>query len=349
MIAADISLVNEKDRSYPMLQLLRMLVALSIFTGHWGEPYVGRLWPQGQIAIDIFFMIEGFLAMGFLSQPAVISMSKRQIIGSRLAHIYPVYAIALVVSFCSFAPQALANTGGWTITNWVGAFISGLALLPFFSTLVYGSVFPLNPPSWAIVLELFGFALLVCLRVHDAPRRLFVLWIGAAFIYFTLSMMWRDLNAGWASVHYWGGWPRMILSFAGGAWLRHLHGEYGARTPKIHPVIVLALFVGMHLPKIHLIGAPLLGVGVPVLVWLGASCPCPAWLETVAAFAKRNTLSIYLLGYPVMMIWRYANTIFMVPPSFAGSFAGLALVLGSLLVAGMVLTYTMKNMNHGDT
>ena len=54
--------------------------------------------------------------------------------------------------------------------------------------------------------------------------------------------------------------------------------------------------------------------------------------------------SIYLLGYPVMMIWRYANTIFMVPPSFAASFAGLVLVLGSLLVAGIVLTYTMENM-----
>ncbi|AQS85172.1 MAG: acyltransferase family protein [Acetobacter aceti] len=332
-----------------MLQLLRMLVALSIFTGHWGEPYVGRLWPQGQIAIDIFFMIEGFLAMGSLSQPAVISMTRQQIIGSRLAHIYPVYAIALVASFCAFAPLALTNAEGWTVTNWIGAFISGLVLLPFFSTLVDGSVFPLNPPSWAIVLELFGFALLVCLRVHDTPRRLLALWIGAAFTYFTLSMMWRDLNAGWSSMHYWGGWPRMILSFSGGAWLRHLHGEHEVRTPKIHPVIVLALFVGMHLPKIHLIGAPLLGIGVPVLVWLGASCPRPVWLETVAAFSKRNTLALYLLGYPVMMVWRYVNTIFMVPPSFAGSLAGLALVLGSLLVASMVLTYTMKYLNHGDT
>ncbi|MBV1837109.1 acyltransferase family protein [Acetobacter estunensis] len=329
-----------------MLQVLRMLVGLSIFSGHWAEPYVGQLWPQGQIAIDIFFMIEGFLAMGYLSQPAVVDAVRWQVIGRRIVHIYPIYAMALVIGFGSCAPFAFANADGWTVKSWIGALFSGFALLPFFSTLVHGSVFPLNPPSWAIVLELFGFALLVGLRVHDAPRRLFVLWIGAALTYLVLGAIWRDPNAGWSSTHYWGGWPRMTMGFAGGALLWHLYGRYGARAPKIHPVCVLVLFASMHLPKIHFIGWPLLVIGVPLLVWSAASCSQPVWLKAVAVFAERNTLAIYLLGYPIMMIWRFADTIFMASPAFAGSLTGFVLVLCSLLAASMTVAHLQKNIEN---
>ncbi|MFW7267976.1 acyltransferase family protein [Gluconacetobacter sp. Hr-1-5] len=327
-----------------MLQMLRMLVGLSIFAGHWSEPYVGQLWPQGQIAIDIFFMIEGFIAMGYLARPAVAGTARWRIVASRIAHIYPIYALALVAGFCSFTPLALTHAQGWTIANWLAAFFSGLVLLPFFSTLVHGSVFPLNPPSWAIVLELFGFALLAYLRVQKSPGRLLALWIGAASTYLVLGAFWRDPNAGWATVHYWGGWPRMIMGFAGGALLWHLHSRYGARTAKIPPLGVLALFIGMHLPKIHLIGWPLLGLGVPLLVWSAASCARPAWLEAVAPFAERNTLALYLLGYPVMMLWRFADSIFTLRPAFAGSAAGFALVLGSLLAASVITMHLQKTL-----
>ncbi|GBQ28607.1 hypothetical protein AA12717_3011 [Gluconacetobacter sacchari DSM 12717] len=332
--------VNE---GYPMLQMLRMLVGLSIFAGHWSEPYFGQMWPQGQIAIDIFFMIEGFLSMRFLSQPAVVGAGWRRVVGDRIAHVYPIYAMALIAGFCSFAPLALKHAEGWTIANWVGAFFSGLVLMPVFSPRVYGSVFPLNPPSWAIVLELFGFAFLAALRVQGSPGRLVVLWVGAMSACLALGALWHDPNAGWSAAHYWGGWPRMILSFCGGALLWHLHRRHGTRGPTLPPTYVLAGFVGMHLPAIRFIGWPLLAFGVPVLVWSGAACARPAWLETIAGYARRNALAIYLLGYPVMMIWRYADTAFTMRPSFAESPAGFALVLGSLLAASVTVMRLQNN------
>lgn len=333
-----------QNEGYPTLQILRLLVGISIFIGHWSEPYVARLLPQGQIPIDIFFMIEGFLSMRYLSQPTVRVANRWRVVGDRIAHIYPIYAMALVAGFCAFAPFAFTNADGWTVANWIGAFFSGLVLLPVFSTLVHGSVFPLNPPSWAIVLELFGFAFLAFLRVPGSPRRLFAVWAGAVSVCLVLAAVWHDPNAGWSTVHYWGGWPRMSLGFFGGALLWHLHDRYGARTPKLHPVCVLASFMGMLLLTTRFIGWPLLGVGVPLLVWFGASCARPAWLDAIAPDAGRKALAVYLLGYPVMMIWRVEGIHVAMPPSFAGSLAEFALVLGSLLAASVAIARLQKNI-----
>ena len=329
-------LATHDGERYPTLHLLRLLAAISIFTGHWSEPYVAQLWPQGQIAIDVFFMIEGFLSMRLLAE-APGRMAFGRLVLDRLVQVYPTYVIGLVVGFCAFAPLAFGEEQGWTIASWLAAFFSGLLLMPTFSPLVHGSVFPLNPPTWAIVLELIGFVLFAATQRRHSSTALLSVWAGAVVMFAVLAVVWHDPNAGWSTTHYWGGLPRMIFSFFGGAILFPLHARADAVLPKLSPVWMCAAFFAMHLPTLHYVGWPLLGIGVPLLISFAASSRRPGWSLSAGAWAARNALIVYVLGYPVMMIWRAAFPGAGLSVSPAGIGLYFSLVFGSLLVASMAI------------
>ena len=321
---------------YPTMHLLRLLAAISIFTGHWSEPYITQLWPQGQIAIDVFFMIEGFLSMRLLAKSSGRTPVGR-LIRQRFVQVYPIYVIGLVAGFCAFAPLAFGEEQGWTAANWLAALFSGLLLVPTFSPLVHGSVFPLNPPTWAIVLELIGFVLLAAIQMRRSMAALLSVWAGAIVMFAVLAVVWHDPNPGWSTTHYWGGLPRMIFSFFGGAILFPFHARIGVWLPKLSPAWMCAAFIAMHLPTIRYIGWPLLGIGVPVLISFAASSHRPAWSLSAGAWAARNALIVYVLGYPIMMIWRTASSGAGLSVLPAGIGLDFILVFGSLLVAPMAI------------
>ncbi len=326
-----------EGRLYPALHLLRAMAAISIFSGHWSELYIPQLWPQGQIAIDVFFMIEGFLAMRLLVEGHGRVPARRQIV-ARFVQVYPIYAIALVIGFCAFAPQALANEEGWTIANWLAAFVAGLLLLPTFSTtLVHGSVFPLNPPSWAIVQELIGFVLLAATQSRrSAP--ILLIWGGSVLLFILLAALWHDPNAGWGTLHFWGGFPRMIFALFGGALLFSVYARIEGAIPKLSPLWIAAGFVAMHLPTLRFVAWPLFAFAVPILITLTASSRQPDWSQIAGIWGARYALPIYILSYPITMVWREALPGYQLPTTSPPEIAlDFFLVFGSLLIASIAI------------
>ena len=75
-----------------VLHVLRIMAAIAIVTGHWATPYNNNLLAQGQLSIDFFFAIEGYLFARSIGDGSQRSNVFRELL-RRFLLIYPIFAI----------------------------------------------------------------------------------------------------------------------------------------------------------------------------------------------------------------------------------------------------------------
>jgi peptidoglycan/LPS O-acetylase OafA/YrhL len=78
--------------------LIRLLLAISVITTH-STSIFGLNFIQGQIAVEIFFMISGFYMALILIEKYNKKTDYKIFISNRLLKIFPTYWLILVISF----------------------------------------------------------------------------------------------------------------------------------------------------------------------------------------------------------------------------------------------------------
>lgn len=321
-----------RDGLFPTLQILRCLSGLGIFAAHWGEPYGATMVTQFQLTIDFFFFLEGFFAAQYLGVSGQHFFSQQTPL-SRFARIYPLYFLALTVGAGS---NLLAETP-FSLANLFAVFTNGAIFHPTFSTLAHGAVFPLNPPSWAIVLEFWAFVVLWLVRKRLNAITLTVLWLLSVAAMLVFAVQWHDINMGWQTTHYWGGALRMMAGFSGGLLLARLLPFFN-RLPRPHPLSVVAVAILVHYLRIRFVALPLLLIGVPAIVLAGAISRRLPLFDSIGRLARRDAYGIYLTHYPVMTLCHIAVLALAIPPSSSGSAIGFVATAAIVLIFAHLAT-----------
>lgn len=342
-------------RSNIALLGLGVLAPIGIMTGHWSDFSAPNLLPQGQLSIDIFFAIEGFFAAGILLR-AGSGTSYWSLMGQRLLKIYPLYLLGILLSLVLVIPHALHGASDWTPATVQEAFLMNAALLPSFALYSF-AVFPFNPPTWAIALEVYAFALFCLMRRHLTPSRLLVFTIAVAIAYVLLALMAHDTNMGFRARHYWGGYGRCLFGFAWGVLLYHVLRRLGPVLPSLNPLLIWAAFIGILFIDIPQAALPIGIIAMPLLVWLAAASTNPSWLEGIARQAGRLSYGVYLLHYPILLSFHHAAEDYRVPAELLATPWYYLLVLSTVILAAHVatglLTWTgssaarLYSMRHG--
>src|ERR1700754_1763995 len=104
----------DEERSLVCLQVLRALVALSIFSNHWADHFFPDLARQQQLTIDFFFAIEGFFAARLIARLQATQTEGLVPIWQPLGKIYPLYLIGLIAGLLSVWPFALSKENAWS-------------------------------------------------------------------------------------------------------------------------------------------------------------------------------------------------------------------------------------------
>ena len=319
------------------VQGIRILAALAIMSNHWTDYHAVGVIPQQQVAVDFFFAAEGLLAgralvrAGGAASAAVTALR-------RVARLYPLYLLGLAAGAAMVVPLARAATGGWTAGRVWQAVLAGIVGLPTFSSLAGGAVFPLNPPSWAIVLEVWAFALLCLFRSRLDTRALVTLCTAAAAALAAFAVVRHDLNPGWEAHDYWGGIPRVAFSFCSGVLLARLAGRPDRRTPRISAGLVWAIFGVVLFLKVRFIGLPLLFVVMPLTLCLAVAATGPAWLEGLVRRAERYCYAFYLLHYPVLAAFHALAARLDLPERRMASVTGYVLAVAAVSAVSVVAT-----------
>ncbi len=154
---------------------LRALAAWWVVAFHFGQAHVGvpvlrEVVASGHVAVDLFFVLSGFvLAHRSSASDLATSEERRAFYRRRFARVYPLYVASLGLGFFAEWPGS-----GHALTTGVGALrlFGQLALLNAF---FHGWMFRLNWAAWSLSVEAFMYLLfpwILAWTARRSPRRL---------------------------------------------------------------------------------------------------------------------------------------------------------------------------------
>jgi len=159
----------------PALTGLRTLLALSIVFFHFTPPHMQALAPifdNGFVFVGFFFLLSGFiLSYNYGDRP---TLSKRDFWVARFSRLYPIYLVALIVSY-----QMLMSEWG---ARSHAEFWKGLILTPFLLQGWWPNLATFwNTVAWTLSCEVMlylAFPWLVRIPLPERPSRLIALFLA---------------------------------------------------------------------------------------------------------------------------------------------------------------------------
>jgi peptidoglycan/LPS O-acetylase OafA/YrhL len=339
---------------YETLDGLRGIAALCVMAGHFGQS-LNVYWPPNLfLAVDIFFMMSGFVIAHSYGERLRSGMPAWSYLGRRIVRLYPMFIAGLLLGIGALYFGVRNGAIDYRTEDILVSTLLNAVYLPFLNSAhignAVGTIFPADPPAWSLFLEVLasgGFLLLFGLRLKalmaiSAVSMLLMVRAGSYFAHVEgQSGIW--LNTGFDTVNMLGGLPRVGFGFTLGVLLHGLlrdgQGRWlasaVAQVPYASFALYAALFAVLLCPKSVRGFYPfaVLMALAPAIVFVSAYVRPRRGLETQAArFLGWISYPIYCLHIPIMRFVMFGG--------FAGrsTFAILAVGAAATMVAAAVVT-----------
>ncbi|WP_082745411.1 acyltransferase [Erythrobacter sp. CCH5-A1] len=142
------------------LHSLRGLAAVAVLLFHAKAVFGTQLAPSGYLAVDLFFILSGFVIAHSYDPRFEAGLSPRTFILARAARFWPLFALGTAFGAAWLALENIvAPPAALSIAEVIGFSVLALAYVPAPAA---GDLFPLNVPAWSLFFELIvnaGFAL----------------------------------------------------------------------------------------------------------------------------------------------------------------------------------------------
>lgn len=281
--------------------------------------------PSAGMAVDLFFVMSGFIIAHAYEDKLRSSMSAWRFMVLRLVRLYPLYALGLLLGIAqALVSMRLGSSGAWTFDRLLEATAWNAAMLP---VLRDGPVFPLNPPGWSLFFELVINIAYVAVLPWLSTRILAVFVAVAAAALVVLGIGAGDLHFGSHAHNFFGGFARVAYSFPIGVLLYRLAPN--GTLWKVPPLVILALAAGIFIVPLgaHTLVFELISLLVllPLLTAMAAGVEPSRRLAPAFACLGLISYGVYSLHYPLVL---FAQSIAKRMPDGLGGWLGLAFMIG---------------------
>ena len=153
------------------LTSLRIFFALMVFGAHCyvlDTSFDAHFFKEGFVGVSFFFVLSGFIiAYNYQEKLLTKTTTKRTFWVARIARIYPLHLLTLLIAACIGGYVQYSDT-----TDWIKHFVASTFLLqPFFPSADY--FFSFNSPSWSLGCEqLFYFCFPFVIPFLTSRRKL---------------------------------------------------------------------------------------------------------------------------------------------------------------------------------
>jgi peptidoglycan/LPS O-acetylase OafA/YrhL len=263
---------NKKVRRFVTLDALRGVGAATVMAGHAGPLLGGYSPPFFYLAVDMFFVLSGFVIACAYDEKMAGGMLPLEFLRARVRRLYPIYFVGLLAGLVSVL---FNNPHGLSLAQAVVTFVCGLFALPSPPMGPFRALFPLNGPFWSLFLEFWIANVSFAFLWHSLRGK--VLW---AFIVFWAAVLLvgvlraKSLDLGWNWHNAPGGLARVCFSFYVGVFLARLHAK---RPPKLKvpSLMCLLAFCAVMVLPVGEVWTPIVGLFVifvvfPALIYWGA-------------------------------------------------------------------------------
>lgn len=275
------------DQTFHALHSLRGLAALAVLLFHADAVLGMQLAPSGYLAVDLFFILSGFVIAHAYDPRFEAGLGVKAFIIARAVRFWPLFALGTAIGAAWLllenivAPPAALSVGE-TFT------IVGLSLL-YVPQITTGDLFPLDVPAWSLFFELLvnaGFAIVFAAsKTRWLPAT--IAGSGAVVAYLAAS--------GLFEVQAWGMF-RAVFGFALGVFL-YRRKWTPPRVPSA--LIIAAVCATFALPQSAALEIGCVFVAYPLAITLLATAngkPPSRVLETLGMLS----FPLYALHYPIL-------------------------------------------------
>lgn len=292
-----------KAIKFSVLDALRGLAAIFVVIRHSGEFFGGNPFYSSFLAVDIFFLLSGFvIAHAYDAKILRNDIQVGEFILIRLIRFYPVYLLSLLL--CVFV-ALIKFLGAEDLGNrTIGNFILTLFFIPnFLQTInIWAALFPINSVIWSLFFELTVNIFYALTKKINIEKVLAILTFMAAAAIFIFAAKDGSIDAGFS----WGldsialGGSRAFFGIFFGIYLYKIKDlPCFARLNTFStfgPIVVIMLLLAM--PKLALLN------------WLYQACCvlilfplCVIWAAKARPQRfEKVFLSLGLMSYPAYVL-----------------------------------------------
>lgn len=297
----------KKPQRFLTLDALRGAGAIAVMAGHAGIILNAYMPPFMYLAVDMFFVLSGFVLAHAYDGKFAAGMSVAAFLKARIARLYPIYLVGLVLGLVS-----VAFSNSLSPARALLSFFFGLFGLPSPPMERLGVLFPLNGPFWSLFFEFWVANLMFALfwrRLHGRP--LVALILGSAAVLAFLGLHFGGLDFGWTWHQLPGGLVRVCYSFFAGVALSRFHARQ-AHHSAVPSWACLLVFAAVMLPPLQGgIKAPyevaIVLLVFPALIYFGAGA-----IERRPRIGKAlgdASYAIYAVHRPLLTILLWPSTL----------------------------------------
>jgi peptidoglycan/LPS O-acetylase OafA/YrhL len=273
-------------KTFHALDGMRGVAALVVVERHRPEFFTGTMLPGGHLAVDLFFILSGFVIAHAYEGRLRAGLSVAGFMLARLIRLLPLYLAATLFGAALFAAFVFLNPGDpvRTFGRLAASLAAATLFLPMPAPWSFNPerIFPLNEPAWSLFFELVAnllFALLI-LRLRTALLLGLIVAGGVGLSVYALLFRTADLGFDWPS--FVGGFPRVVFGFFMGVMLYRVWQGRGGDA-------------SVAATRWHVMAWPLMLLLLAALIW-----PYPApqvgWPRAVVE------LAIILLVFPSLVL-----------------------------------------------
>ena len=298
-------------RYFESLDLVRGIAACAVLIYHidfmFGLRH--RLLPGGYLAVDLFFVLSGFvLSLNYQDAAARGEISFRTYLTARLARLYPLFVATTVIGFVVMTMRHKSNFGYFDTAALVKSAALNLAMLPSFAG-AYGTstLFFFNPATWSIFFEMVASVLFFVCLVRLRARALMLL-LGGAVTAVAATVIWfGTVDLGYATENMWAGFARVAFSFIAGMLVYRLYRRRPWQCPRALYYLAIAAVIGLMQIKLYFPSSPwvdlaAIGLVLPGLVAISAGVSLTGIEAGAARFLGETSYAVYLTQGPLIII-----------------------------------------------
>jgi peptidoglycan/LPS O-acetylase OafA/YrhL len=306
-----------------MRGIAAILVMLFHYNSRWHLPFLKNTY----LAVDFFFILSGFVICHSYGEKILGGMSPADYIARRVARLFPMMALGLLIGLPAFYFLTLSGHSDYTRREMAVATVNNLFFVPYLNQkkLFFdgqsqaGVIFPTDNPLWSIFFELVvSVAFIALIRA----RRLQVgrLCAGLLVLLLITSMAggfdenWLGLQTpqGWNTENFLSGFPRVFYGFTCGMliyFLRSAPSPYAwinrfQKIPAVHVLWLYAVLAAILLFPFQLRGLyyfATVALLAPLLVIQGGKAECRnTILLSASEFLGWLSYPVYCLHAPVI-------------------------------------------------
>lgn len=295
------------ERTFHTLDALRGIAALAVVLFHCSYIYGLPQPVEGQIAVDLFFVMSGFIIayrydVRFAAGLGTLAFAKQ-----RFIRLYPLFILGSLIGVLPALAAVVAGNVSTLHRGFVESLPLAALMLPsHLAAPDTNFVYPLNAPAWTLALEmLVNIAYAASFRSWTTRRLIGCVIVGFAALCLAASH-YGTLDVGWTWSHYLGGFPRILYGFAAGVLMFRLFERrpFRATLPWWSLLLIIGVLFFLPPPVTRAwwdLG--LVAVVVPAIVIAGVAAEPPKWLHSACATAGIYSYVVYSLHFVLIGVF----------------------------------------------